>query len=98
MTQERNPRAIIFFKDIFEFVIFSDPNVDVMIAHAGDDTLLHETQLPSPEWLMNDATEVVERKGGEPPSGADALDWVQRKWAQRENALIEEALSQAKST
>ena len=67
MTQERKPRAIIFFKDFFEYVIFSDPNVDVMIAHSGNDWLFHETQHPIPEWLMNDATEVVEREGPEPP-------------------------------
>ena len=39
---------------------------------AGGDWLLHETQHPIPEWLMNDATEVVEPEGGEPPTGVDA--------------------------
>ena len=98
MTTERKPRVIIFFKDLFEYVIFSDPDVNVMIAFAGNDWLFHETQHPIPEWLMNDATEVVEREGGEPPTESAALYWVDQKRVRHANALIEAALLRAEST
>ena len=98
MTPEPKSRVIIFLKDLFDFVIFSDPNVDVMIAYAGGDGLRHETQHPIPEWLMNDATVVVEREGGEPPTESDALYWVNREQVRQANALIDAALLRAEST
>jgi hypothetical protein len=92
MTKERKPRAIIYFKDLFDFVVFSDPNVEVMIAFSGYHGLRHETQHPIPEWLMNDATEVYEAEGVTPPNGFNTQAWVDREVALI--ATAEEALAE----